>query len=499
MNDRKTINRRTVLKSSLAAAAALPVGAFLASCGSDAGSAGSSSGSAPAGSGAASGSSSSPASGAGSASSGPAPSGSGNAANPFGLKDGTDVTSLIFNGGSGYAYVQFAATLAGKKFPNVNFSVTPSPNIAQQLQPQFVAGNPPDMFNNSGANAIAVTAVMSQVEELTDVLNAPNYDGVKIADTLNSGVEKAGMLDGKFLQFNYIQRLYAIWYSASLFKANSWQVPHTWQDALDLGAEAKKAGKYLFVWGKEASTYYQTLAMGSAVKEGGDEVWINLSKLTKDCWSHQALQDVFKAMEQCVKNGYFVPGGAGTQFTAAQSEWSLKEQALLYPSGSWIGNEMKDATKDGFQMTGAPEMTVSANSAMPYEALHSSAQLPFFVPTKASNVAGGKELLRALLSKESATNFVKTIGEPTVVKMDIPADGYGHDALISTMAMLKAAGDKTFDWPVFTAYGMNAQQLTPWNSFLSGSIDTKGLTEQLQAITDKVREDPSVTKLQVAS
>jgi len=43
-------------------------------------------------------------------------------------------------------------------------------------------------------------------------------------------------------------------------------------------AQAKAKGKYLFVWGKEAATYYQTLAIGSAIKEGGDEVRLALPK-----------------------------------------------------------------------------------------------------------------------------------------------------------------------------------------------------------------------------
>ena len=55
---------------------------------------------------------------------------------------------------------------------------------------------------------------------------------------------------------------------------------------------------------------------------------------------------------EIVKAGYFEPGGAGTQFTAAQAQWSNDQEALLYPSGSWIENEMKKTTKADFKMTG---------------------------------------------------------------------------------------------------------------------------------------------------
>src|SRR6185436_16211309 len=127
---------------------------------------------------------------------------------------------------------------------------------------------------------------------------------------------------------------------------------------------------------------YQTVAIGSAIKEGGDEVRLALENLDAKCWSHPAVQAVLKGMGKIVKAGYVKPGGAGTVFTAAQAQWSNNQDGLLYPSGSWIENEMKDQTKPDFKMTGCPEMTVSGNSKMPYEALHSASGEPFVVPSK---------------------------------------------------------------------------------------------------------------------
>ena len=88
------------------------------------------------------------------------------------------------------------------------------------------------------------------------------------------------------------------------------------------GTKAKAKGKYLFAWGKEAATYYQTLAIASAIKEGGDEVRLALENLEADCWSKPAVQAVFEGMKKIIDAGYFKPGGSGTQFTAAQAQWS---------------------------------------------------------------------------------------------------------------------------------------------------------------------------------
>jgi N-acetylglucosamine transport system substrate-binding protein len=207
---------------------------------------------------------------------------------------------------------------------------------------------------------------------------------------------------------------------------------------------------------------------------------------------------VFQGMKKIIDAGFFKPGGAGTQFTAAQAQWSNDEDALLYPSGSWIENEMKKQTKANFQMTGAPEFVVSSSPSKPYEAMHSTAGEPFIVPTKASNAAGGKELLRAMLSQEAATNFAKTRLTPTIVKGTVPADGFGSTALVSQSKLLDAAGSNVFSWNFVDLYGMNQDQLVVWNSFLAGKSSVSDLTSKLQAITDKVANDSSVQKVKVS-
>jgi N-acetylglucosamine transport system substrate-binding protein len=187
-------------------------------------------------------------------------------------------------------------------------------------------------------------------------------------------------------------------------------------------------------------------------------------------------------------------GPAYSARTAAQAKWSNDEQAILYPSGGWIENEMKSATKSGFEMTGAPEPTVSSSPTMPYASLRAAAGEPYIVPSQANNVAGGKEILRAMLSKAAATNFSKTRLAPTIVKGLVPSDGFGSTALVSQTKMLDAAGSNTFNYQFVDYYGMNTDQLVVWNSFLSGQTDVPGLTKGLQTITDKIANDPSVKK-----
>jgi N-acetylglucosamine transport system substrate-binding protein len=353
------------------------------------------------------------------------------------------------------------------------------------------------MFSNSGADAIGVNSLIDITEDLNSVIDAPNLEGVKIRDTLFGGVTAPGTYNGKFISLNYVMTVYALWYSQSLFDANSWTPPTTWAEAIDLGKKAKEKNIYLFGWGKEAATYYNTSAVASAIKEGGDEVRLAVDNFTPGFYSHPAFQAVFKSLYDIIQGGMMKPGGSGTQFTAAQAQWSNDESFLLYPSGSWIENEMKKATKDGFKMVGMPELSVSDNGKLPKNALHATAGEAFMIPTAGLNMAGGKELMRTMLSKDVATYFAKNKLAPSIVKDTVPADGFGSTALVSQSKMLADAGTNVFTWNSFDLYGTNQDMLVVWNSFLDGKMDVATFTAALQKITDTIYNDPSVKKVVV--
>lgn len=417
--------------------------------------------------------------------------------NPFGVDETSSVEAVIFDGGYGIDYVEFAADIMAENFPEMTFDVSGTINIAPELQPRFVGGDPPDLIDNAGAQQIGFTTILNQLEELEDVIDAPNLEGETIRDTLFDGVLEPGTFGGRFVAINYVLTVYGLWYSGSLFEEYGWEPPTTWDEAKDLGAAAQEEDLYLFVWGQEAATYYQTLAIDSAIKEAGDELRLALENLEPDAWRHEALQDVFQHMKDIVDAGYFLPGGSGTQFTAAQAQWSQEQQAILYPSGSWIENEMSDQTADGFEMRGFPAMSLTDSPALGETALHSTAGEPFIVPADAANLAAGKELLRTMLSREAAEYFAREKLAPTIVAGTVPEDGFGSTALVSQTDMLEAASGAIYTHDFVSRYGMNQEMLVHWNSFLDGQTSVDELTEALQSQSDQIREDDSIEIIEV--
>ena len=116
-----------------------------------------------------------------------APAGQVSDTNPFGVQSGSTVDAVIFKGGYGIDYAEFAGKQVEAKQSGVTVKVTPTTKVAQTLQPRFVAGNPPDVIDNSGAGLIGINTIRDQLAELTDVIEAKNYEGTVIKDTLYPG------------------------------------------------------------------------------------------------------------------------------------------------------------------------------------------------------------------------------------------------------------------------------------------------------------------------
>lgn len=466
--DKRALQRRQFLRLAGAVGVAAPMGSWLAAC---------------------AGSSSSP--GEGQA------TGEVSADNPFGVPENAQVDAVIFDGGYSTDYFEFAGKIFEENHGGT-VTVTPTTEISQQLQPRFMGGNPPDIIDNSGADKIPITSLIEQCADLNEVIDAENLEGTVIRDTLYPGVLDISTVDGKLVGVSYVLTVYAVWYSKTLFEQNGWTAPTTWEEALALGAEAKKQNKFLFCWGKEAANYYFTLLIDSAIKEGGDEVRVALGNLEANCWSHPAVQGAMEGLKAIVDAGYVKPGGAGTQFTAAQAQWSLNQEAILYPSGSWIEAEMKDQTAENFQMVGAPPLAVSADPALGIDAVQGAPSELYMVPAQAKNLAAGKELMRIMLSEEAATNFAKTKLALPVVQGVVPEDGFGSTALQSQAQMLDAAGDGTFNHSFTQLYPFGEPSNVAFNSFLAGDMSVQELTQAMQRVSDQVREDDAITKVEVS-
>lgn len=420
------------------------------------------------------------------------------ASNIFGASAAAGLEVFTFAGGYGSEYPQKFIEIYNKTLPDSKVKVSSIQEIATQLQPRFVGGNPPDVVNNAGGKALDVPTLLSgqQLNSLQELLDAPSIDDPKkkISETLTDGVVDAGSFDGNFIVLNYVNTVSGLWYDKALFAKNSWTLPRTWDEFIALGEKMRAQDIALFTYGgTNAVSYVRNLVTALAVKQGGLEVIKNIDNLQKDAWRNENIRGAFGALAELQAKGLILQGSEGLQATEAQTAF-VRGEAGFYSCGSWLENEMSTMTPAGFEMTIAPVPLLNDKAALDFSAIEVAPGEPYVIPAKARNVAGGLEYLRSMLSKEGAKNFSSLTNSPTVVQGALEGIKLSP-ALTSVDAAIAAASETNLRsyfngwYPTITK--VYFQYL---GDLLAGRATVEDVIGAVQKEADRVAADASVKK-----
>jgi N-acetylglucosamine transport system substrate-binding protein len=364
--------------------------------------------------------------------------------------------------------------------------------VGEKLRPRFVAGNPPDCIDNSGAGALDMGALMSegQLSDLAELMNAPSLDspGKTVDQTLFPGSQETGKMDGKQVSLNIAYTVGGIWYSSTLFSTKGWKYPTTWDEMMSLCETIKSSGMAPWIYQGKYPSYMEFGVLQAQIyKRGGIQPMIDIDNLVDKAWYNSAVVDSVKEMYMLAENGYIFEGVEGLNHTESQAEW-LKGKAAFIPCGTWLENEMKGSIPDDFKMV------LGEVPGKDHGVLAVGGE-PFIVPSKAKNPIAGMELLRCLISKESAKYFAVNISAM------MPVLGGTEGVTVSTgmasaIQVVADCSGKTFP---FYSYGGWYSDLGTETSAQLGNMLTKKITpdqfiEACQKMADKVKADPEVTK-----
>ncbi|MFE5190753.1 N-acetylglucosamine/diacetylchitobiose ABC transporter substrate-binding protein [Streptomyces sp. NPDC056628] len=417
--------------------------------------------------------------------------------NPFGVKDGSKLDVVIFKGGYGDDYAK--AWEAGfKKKWGVTSVHTGTQEITGKLQPRFNAGNPPDIVDDSGAQQIPIDVLYKngQLVDLAVVLDAPSVDdpSKKVRDTLIPGTLDAGMQGGKVVALNYIYTVWGLWYSGKLFKEKGWTAPKTWDEFLAICKEAKADGIGGLAHQGKYPYYINVAIMDLIAKTGGLDAMKAIDNLEPDAFvGSEAATAAIEAIYEVVEKGYLMPGTNGLTHTESQTRWNQYKAAFI-TSGSWLENEQLKTTPDDFDMKFLP-MPLLPDSKLPFEAIRAGSGEPFIIPSKAKNLAGAKEFMRMMLSKEWSTLFAKEANSLTIVKDGVDTGVQLRPGTQSTVEASKAAGGNTFRYLYTEWYSeMGTAIENASNELMAKRIQPKEWLKRAQAAVDKQAKDPESKK-----
>ena len=411
--------------------------------------------------------------------------------NPF-MVDGSAPVDVAI----GEEYGGFAAAAYRKKYASATVSPTVNAQLANALLPRFAAGNPPDVVLSTGDHALELGRLVkeNQLADLRSLLNAPAWDNANatVEDSLLPGMLAAGQYDGTQRTVNYVATVYGLWYSASLFQRNGWDVPRTWPELLALGTEMKAAGLGPFVYAGAHPYYVLEMVLTLAAKAGGHDVVKRIDNLDDGAWEDESVTKAIIAVGELAKRGLLAAGTAAYDHIGSQKRF-LAGKAGMLPCGNWLENEMKGLVPQDFALTMFAVPPLDSSPALA-SGVHVAATAPFLVPDKARNKAGGLEYLRALLSADVAAQVTSEASQLTIVRG--AADGLEMGtALRSARDLLSAAGDQLIVWYFDDWYPQFADvAATATGQFMAGGLQQSEWTARIQAAADKLKQDSAVTK-----
>ncbi|WP_250009203.1 N-acetylglucosamine/diacetylchitobiose ABC transporter substrate-binding protein [Actinoplanes sp. M2I2] len=417
--------------------------------------------------------------------------------NPLGVKADAPLEVVVFKGGYGDDYAVQAEATYKQKYPQAEIDHKGLQKVGEAMQPRFVAGNPPDVVDNTGAGRLDIATLVgaSQVTDLSGLLDAPSLDqpGRKVRDTLLPGVVDDGTFAGRTVALNFTYTVWGLWYSKSLFAERGWTYPKTWDEMVALCGEIKKTGVAPWTYQGKYPEYINDPLLSMAAKTGGADLVKAVDNLQPGAWKQDGLVQAATAFAELAGQNFLMSGSEALSHTEAQAAWCQKKAAFI-PCGSWLESEQKGVAPAGFDMVLGAVPARSGSDKLPVTAVQAASSESFLVPAKAKNPAGGQEYLRMLFSKASATAFAKA-------NNTLPAVAGATDGLTLTSGLgsvrdaVTAAGSDTFTYRFRTWYAPLAKAVDDaTGELVNKRISPADWSARIQKAADALAKDSSVTK-----
>jgi N-acetylglucosamine transport system substrate-binding protein len=419
------------------------------------------------------------------------------AVDPLNIEKEITVDGVFFAGGYGADYIRYAAQIFEEVHPKTKVDVVGIQRVADQLRPRFIGGNPPDVIDNSGAGSLDTVALVNegQLLDLAPLMDAPALDtpGKTFRETLFAGSQDTGVYEGTQFHLNIAYTVVGLWHSQSLFETKGWEYPQTWGEMLAFCEAVKNEGemspwtyqgKYpgYMVWGAWFPLIYKIAGMAPLRR---------IDNLEEGCFQQPEVMQATEMVYELAAKGYIMPGTEGLTHTEAQAEW-LQGKAVFIPCGSWLENEMKTITPEGFDMVVKPVPAVEGGQGS-FEALMTASGETYFVPSKAQHPRAGMEFLRILLSKVSAKYFAEEVSSM------MPVIGGTEGATLSpgmqsAVAAAEAAGDETFPFPFYGGVSqVSTEADNRMGELLTMRITPAEFVEAMQRAADEALANPDIT------
>ena len=418
----------------------------------------------------------------------------GGSASSGGTSDSSHVVEVAsFQGGYGIDFFESSAAEWGKEAKR-EVKVTGDPRIWEKLRPRFVAGDVPDLTWPGWGMDYWALVYDEQLSPWDEALDGPAYGQTegKWRDSFDPGLLKMGIHEGKSYMLPFHVNINGWWYNKTLFEANGWTVPKTWDELIVLNDKIKAKGIAPLTYQGQYPYYMLSgFIYPLIISHGGIEAWNACQNLEPGAWTSPSVIAAAEKVVELVKRKDFLEGSLGLSHTDSQAAF-YEGKAAMIPCGSWLVAEMENYTKEMKGKVPTPEfmsVPVLAGGKGDPTALQVGIE-PFVIPAKAKDQKAGIEIFKFMTTPEKAKEFVEKKGTLMAVKVGEGVKYPSH--LVEAARIFDASKTKWHanfrEW--YKAMGKEAENAMA--ALLGGDITPKEFSERIEKESAKTREDKSL-------
>lgn len=300
---------------------------------------------------------------------------------------------------------------------NVTVELDGDLGVMEKMSPMLEAGeNLPDVAFLLNTNW-QFWADKGYLADLTDLFEGDSADDGSFKDTLSDAGLNYSMYRDTARIVPWNDGVLGIAYNKGMFEEHGWEVPTTWSEMEALCEQIKEKNIDPFVYPGQVIGYWDFMVNPMIVSAGGFDYLNQYLTMEKpEDWENPGRLAAYEQFEKLFENGYMLNGSEALNHTSAQMEF-VNGRAAMIPNGSWLENEMRESTPEGFEMAmmAVPAMENAVEEHVTYNMIGDF----IMVPEKAAQKELAKEFIKFACSQEMNTTYTELTGNLRPFKYDL--------------------------------------------------------------------------------
>lgn len=301
-----------------------------------------------------------------------------------------------FEGGNGAEIWENLEKAFEEENPDVDIELQLSSKLDEELRPQMLDGEYPDVVYYNIGQKSGFTETMIKENALLDISDV--FTG-ELKDKLADGFAENAITqpygDGKTYLAPIFYSPTGLWYDASQFEDG--KVPTTWDEMWGYGDKLKAEGKALFTYPQAG--YFDSALFAMLYGAGGEDYYRKALEYDADTWNSEEGQLVIDTISKLASYTWDVTvANANSDGGFKKNQQAVIDgQAAFMPNGNWVVGEMSESTPEDFEWGFMPLPA--------YEEGGDSYAYTYFeqvwVPKDAENTEDAKEFIKFLYSDKA--------------------------------------------------------------------------------------------------